>query len=91
MLEQIQPGMLFGWVKEIGLPAIILIIWYFDHKRLNGFENLVKAFKRLAEEGQEREKVALECMQMAVACINRMEQKIADNVFCPIVRKESGK
>jgi hypothetical protein len=52
---------------------------------------LVKAFKRLAEEGQEREKVALECMQMAVACINRMEQKIADNVFCPIVRKESGK
>jgi hypothetical protein len=90
-MEGVSATMLFGWVKEVGLPAIILIIWYFDHKRLNGFENLAKAFKRLAEESQDREKMVIETLQMNVACMSRMEQKIADNIFCPIVRKESGK
>jgi hypothetical protein len=35
--------------------------------------------------------MVIETLQMNVACMSRMEQKIADNIFCPIVRKESGK
>ena len=79
------------WIREIGLPGMILVIWYFDHRRISDLENFVGAFKRLTLEAGEREKCMLEVIQMNVACLSRLEQKISDNTFCPIVRREGGK
>jgi len=84
-------NVILPWMREVGLPGVILVIWYFDHRRITDLENFVDAFKRLTGEAGEREKCMLEVIQMNVACLSRLEQKISDNTFCPIVRREGGK
>lgn len=82
--------MILPWMREVGLPGVILIIWYFDHRRISEIENFSDTYRRLATEAGEREKSLLEAIQMNVACLSRLEQKINDNIFCPVVRKERG-
>ncbi len=93
-MDTVPINMLMQWLRDLGtagLPVILFVVWYYDHKKIAALESLAKAFKRLTEESHSREQVMHECTSMSIACLSRIEQKISDNTFCPIMRKEMGK
>ena len=88
-------------VKNVGFPAVIFLIWYLYHEsqvRLwtTTSENNAKIFERILSERNLRDerdfdlmKGIVETMQFQGAIVARMEGKIDNNQFCPIVREKS--
>ncbi|MDY7036746.1 MAG: hypothetical protein SV375_11370 [Thermodesulfobacteriota bacterium] len=68
-------------IKALGLPAIVFIIWYYDHKKINGLQEITKNYEKITED-------LSNLIILNVQNLSRMEQKIDDNKFCPIIRKE---
>ena len=80
-------------VRYVGVPAIILIIWWWDQRRFNLLKEMIQDYKALVESHQEQQKEAIDAIRetrdaiyLNVQGMSRMETKIDNNRFCPIMR-----
>lgn len=70
-------------IKALGLPAIIFIIWWFDHRKITALLATIQKDASFIKE-------AKELIAMMIRSQVRIEQKIDTNHFCPEVRKAEG-
>ena len=77
MLEQLSP-----LVENIGFPALIFAILYINHQAQ------VKAFEKIIQNNFEILKELLETNQYHAALLSRIESKIDNNLWCPLLKKE---
>jgi len=86
-------------INVLGLPGLIFVIWYVDQKRLDKvlrnykddmarvirmYEDnvlLVKNYQRLADD-------LAGIIQLNTQVQTRLVEKIDNNMFCPMIRKE---
>ena len=73
-------------VRYVGVPAIILIIWWWDQRRFSLFKQMVQDYQKLQKETLEVIKETRDAIYLNVQGLSRMETKIDDNRFCPLVR-----
>ena len=71
-------------IESIGFPALIFVIWYVYHKAQ------VKTFEVLLNNNFTILKDLLETNQYHAALLSRIESKIDNNMWCPILRKRMG-
>ena len=76
-LEQLSP-----FVENVGFPALIFAIWYIYH------QSQVKAFEKIIQNNFEILKDLLETNQYHAALLSRIESKIDNNLWCPILKRE---
>ncbi|MDP8256449.1 MAG: hypothetical protein P9M14_11935 [Candidatus Alcyoniella australis] len=69
-------------LKAFGLPGIILIIWYFDHRKIDAYRQMVKQDGQLLVEIRD-------ALLMFTRETTRLQQMIHDNQFCPMVKRET--
>ncbi|MDP8255132.1 MAG: hypothetical protein P9M14_05240 [Candidatus Alcyoniella australis] len=69
-------------LKAFGLPGIILIIWYFDHRKIDAYRQMVKQDGQLLVEIRD-------ALLMFTREMTRLQQKVDDNQFCPMVKRET--
>jgi Fe2+ transport system protein B len=69
--------------KFVGFPIILFIIWMYYHRAtMRIFEKMLDAqFSTLKE--------LIETNQCTVTLLARIEQKIDNNIFCPLVRERT--
>ena len=77
IFEQLSP-----FVENIGFPALIFAIWYIYHQAQ------VKAFEKIIQNNFEILKDLLETNQYHAALLSRIESKIDNNLWCPLLKKE---
>ena len=77
IFEQLSPLM-----ETIGFPALIFAVWYIYH------QSQVESFKQIIQNNFEILKDLLETNQYHVALLSRIENKIDNNLWCPILKKE---
>ena len=77
ILDQLQP-----LLENIGFPALIFAIWYIYH------QSQVKAFEQIIQNNFEILKDLLETNQFHAALLSRIESKIDNNLWCPLLKKE---
>lgn len=70
------------FVESVGFPALIFAIWYIYH------QSQVKAFELIVKDNFEILKELLETNQYHAAILSRVENKIDNNLWCPILKKE---
>lgn len=70
------------FVESVGFPALIFAIWYIYH------QSQVKAFELIVKDNFEILKDLLETNQYHAAILSRVENKIDNNLWCPILKKE---
>lgn len=68
--------------EDVGFPALIFLIWYIYH------QSQVKAFEQIIKNNFEILKDLLETNQYHAAILSRIESKIDNNLWCPILKKE---
>jgi len=66
-------------LKAFGLPGIILVIWYFDHRKIDAYRQIVRNDGRLLQDIHD-------ALTLFIQSQARLEQKIDDNRFCPVLR-----
>lgn len=71
-------------IESVGFPALIFVIWYVYHKAQ------VKTFEALLSNNFTILKDLLETNQYHAALLSRIENKIDNNLWCPILRKRMG-
>jgi hypothetical protein len=71
-------------IESVGFPALIFVIWYVYHKAQ------VKTFEALMTNNFTILKDLLETNQYHAALLSRIESKIDNNMWCPILRKRMG-
>lgn len=69
-------------IENVGFPALIFLIWYIYH------QSQVKAFELIINDNFEILKDLLETNQFHAALLSRIESKIDNNLWCPILKKE---
>ena len=69
--------------ESIGFPALVFAIWYIYH------QSQVKAFELIIQDNFEILKDLLETNQYHAALLSRIESKIDNNFWCPILKKEA--
>lgn len=69
-------------VESIGFPALIFVIWYVYHK------SQVKTFENLMNNNFVILKDLLETNQYHAAILSRIESKMDNNLWCPLLKKE---
>ena len=74
-------------IENIGFPALVFAIWYIYH------QSQVKAFETIIQDNFEILKDLLETNQYHAALLSRIESsriesKIDNNLWCPILKKE---
>lgn len=69
-------------VQNIGFPAVIFLIWYIYHKAQS------KLFEDMMNQNFSILKDLLETNQYHAAILSRVESKIDNNLWCPILKKE---
>jgi len=69
-------------IENIGFPAVIFAIWYIYHKAQ------VKTFEDMMSQNFTILKDLLETNQYHAALLSRVESKIDNNLWCPILKKE---
>jgi len=102
VIEGLPISMIALAINVLGLPGLIFIIWYVDQKRLDKvlrnykedlarvvrmYEDnvlLVKNHQRLADD-------LVAIIQLNTQVQTRLVEKIDNNMFCPLVRKEGPK
>ena len=77
ILDQLHP-----LLENIGFPALIFAIWYIYH------QSQVKAFEKIIQNNFEILKDLLETNQFHAALLSRIESKIDNNLWCPLLKKE---
>ncbi|MBQ4114014.1 MAG: hypothetical protein IKB70_13295 [Bacilli bacterium] len=77
IFEQLTP-----FVESVGFPALIFAIWYLYH------QSHIKTFTKIIENNFAILKELLETNQYHTAILSRMESKIDNNLYCPILKKE---
>ena len=77
IIQQLSP-----LIENIGFPALIFLIWYIYH------QSQVKAFELIINDNFEILKDLLETNQFHAALLSRIESKIDNNLWCPILKKE---
>ncbi len=70
------------FVESVGFPALIFAIWYIYH------QGQMKAFELIVKDNFEILKELLETNQYHAALLSRIENKIDNNLWCPILKKE---
>lgn len=69
-------------VQNIGFPAVIFLVWYIYHKAQS------KLFEDMMNQNFSILKDLLETNQYHAAILSRVESKIDNNLWCPILKKE---
>ena len=69
-------------VQNIGFPAVIFLVWYIYHKAQS------KLFENMMNQNFSILKDLLETNQYHAALLSRVESKIDNNLWCPILKKE---
>lgn len=69
-------------IENIGFPALIFAIWYIYH------QSQVKAFEKIIENNFSILKDLLETNQYHAAILSRIESKIDNNLWCPLLKRE---
>ena len=77
IIQQLSP-----LIENVGFPALIFLIWYIYH------QSQVKAFELIINDNFEILKDLLETNQCHAALLSRIESKIDNNLWCPILKKE---
>ena len=77
IIQQLSP-----LIENVGFPALIFLIWYIYH------QSQVKAFELIINDNFEILKDSLETNQFHAALLSRIESKIDNNLWCPILKKE---
>lgn len=72
----------FASLNTSRLPALIFAIWYIYHQAQ------VKTFEKIIQNNFEILKDLLETNQYHAAILSRIESKIDNNLWCPILKKE---
>lgn len=70
------------FIENVGFPALIFAIWYIYH------QSQVKAFEQIIKNNFDILKDLLETNQYHAAILSRIESKIDNNLWCPILKKE---
>jgi len=70
------------FIENVGFPALIFAIWYIYHQAQ------VKAFEKIIQNNFEILKDLLETNQYHAALLSRIESKIDNNLWCPLLKKE---
>ncbi len=99
MIEGLPMSTIALAINVLGLPGLIFVIWYVDQKRLDKvlrnykddmarvirmYEDnvlLVKNYQRLADD-------LAGIIQLNTQVQTRLVEKIDNNMFCPMIRKE---
>jgi len=81
-------GDILGLFKAFGFPAVILVLWWVDSKRMQRLERIIDEYKGLCERYAKTTDEFLQMMALNIQSLSRIEQKIEDNRFCPVVRRE---
>ncbi len=76
-IEQLSP-----FIENVGFPTLIFAIWYIYH------QSQVKSFEKIIQNNFEILKELLETNQYHAALLSRIENKIDNNLWCPILKKE---
>ena len=76
-LNQLSP-----FIENAGFPALIFAIWYIYH------QSQVKTLETIINDNFEILKELLETKQYHAAILSRIESKIDNNLWCPILKKE---
>jgi len=71
-------------LENIGFPALIFLIWYVYHN------SQVKAINKIIKNNFEILKQMLETNQNNTGILSRIENKIDNNLWCPILKREIG-
>jgi len=69
-------------IQNIGFPAVIFLVWYIYHKAQS------KLFEDMMNQNFSILKDLLETNQYHAALLSRVESKIDNNLWCPILKKE---
>lgn len=69
-------------IENVGFPALIFAIWYIYHQAQ------VKAFEKIMQNNFEILRDLLETNQYHSALLSRIESKIDNNLWCPVLKKE---
>ena len=77
IIQQLSP-----LIENVGFPALIFLIWYIYH------QSQVKAFELIINDNFEILKDLLETNHFHAALLSRIESKIDNNLWCPILKKE---
>ncbi|MGI6394511.1 MAG: hypothetical protein ACOX2F_07270 [bacterium] len=90
-------------MKNAGIPGLIFLIFYIYHKsQTTIYENMAKnqnkIYDDIIKQNTERENRnfetlsdMIETMQLNIAMLSRIESKIENNTYCPIVRAQKEK
>ncbi len=74
-------------VKAVGYPALIFAIWWMTNKQSNrNIEDLINNFKKTNEEMLSEMKEMTDALQMNYSQLTRIELKIDQNQWCPMIR-----
>lgn len=69
-------------LENMGLPALMFLVWYVYHS------SQVKAINKIIKNNFEILKQMLEVNQKHTETLSRIENKIDNNLWCPILKKE---
>lgn len=69
-------------LESIGFPSIIFVIWYIYHNAQ------VKTFEKIMEQNFNILKELLETNHYQGVILARIENKVDNNLWCPILKKE---
>lgn len=69
-------------VQNIGFPAVIFLVWYIYHKAQS------KLFENMMNQNFSILKDLLETNQYHAALLSRVESKIDNNLWCPVLKRE---
>lgn len=90
-------------MKNAGIPGLIFLIFYIYHKSQTKiyedmarnqnkiYEDIIK--QNTAREDRNFETLGdmIETMQLNIAMLSRIESKIENNTFCPVIRAQKEK
>ena len=84
-----ENAFLVNLVQILGVSVLMFIVWYLYHK------STVKTFKEIMDsqekQSERNHKVLTDMIQTnmgTIAILTRIEQKIDDNIWCPLVREK---
>lgn len=78
-------------VRVFGLPGIIFVIWWFDHKRMNQLQSNLKSYKNLCEKYCKMAEDQMEIITLNIKSLSKIEQKLEDYRLCPMVKEKKEK
>lgn len=99
MLGAIPLPYVIGIVSALGLPGLVLILWYVDNRRTNEILRQYKADMdtvrsmyesnvRLVEKYEKLANELTTIIRLNTQAISQLSERIDNNYFCPLVREK---